>query len=57
MFYFRKFYFQLVGLFNWGYARTILLLLLVSRNRYGFTLARYRNEKSATDLALVVSEI
>ena len=29
------------------------VLLLVSRNRYGFTLTRYRNEKSATDPALI----
>ena len=52
MFSFRETYFQLVGLFDWGYART-QFLLSVSRNRYGFTLAGYRNEKSATDPALV----
>ena len=50
MFSFRETYFRLVGLFDWGYART-QFLLSVSRNRYGFTLARYRNEKYATDPA------
>ena len=53
MFSFRETYFRLEGLFDWGYART-QFLLSVSRNRYGFTLARYRNEKSATDPALVI---
>ena len=52
MFSFRETYFRLVGLFDWVYART-QFLLLVSRNRYGFTLAGYQNEKSATDPALV----
>ena len=51
MFSFRESYFRLVGLFNWVYART-KFLLLVSRNRYGFTLAGYRNEKYAADPAL-----
>ena len=54
MFSFRETYFQLVGLFDWGYART-QFLLSVSRNRYGFTLAGYRNGKSATDPALLKS--
>ena len=53
MFSFHKTYFRLVGLFDWGYART-QFFLSVSRNRYGFTLARYRNEKYATDPALVI---
>ena len=53
MFSFRETYFRLVGLFDWGYART-QFLLSVSRNRYGFTLARYRNEKYATDPALIL---
>ena len=52
MFSFRESYFRLVGLFDWGYART-QFVLSVSRNRYGFTLAGYRNEKSATDPALI----
>ena len=52
MFSFRETYFRWVGLFDWEYART-QFLLSVSRNRYGFTLAGYRNEKSATDPALV----
>ena len=52
MFSFRKFHFRLVGLFVWGYAGT-QFLLSVSRNQYGFTLAGYRNEKSATDPALI----
>ena len=56
MFSFRETYFQLVGLFDWGYART-QFLLSVSRNQYGFTLARYRNEKYATDPALFKSKI
>ena len=54
MFSFRETYFRLVGLFDRGCART-QFLLSVSRNRYGFTLAGYRNEKSATDHALVNS--
>ena len=53
MFSFRETYFWLVGLFDWEYART-QFLLSVSRNRYGDTLAGYRNEKSATDPALVI---
>ena len=53
MFSFRESYFRLVGLFDWVYART-KFLLSVSRNRYDFTLAGYRNEKSATDPALVL---
>ena len=53
MFSFRESYFLLVGLFDWGYAR-MQFLLSVSRNRYGFTLAGYWNEKSATDPALVL---
>ena len=48
---FRESYFRLVGLFDWVYART-QFLLSVSRNQYGFTLAGYRNGKSATDPAL-----
>ena len=52
MFSFHESYFRLVGLFDWGYART-QFLLSVSRNRYVFTLAGYRNEKSATDPALL----
>ena len=52
MFSFRKSYFRFVGLFDWEYART-QFLLSVSWNRYGFTLAGYRNEKSATDPALI----
>ena len=52
MFSFRETYFRWVGLFDWKYART-QFLLSVSRNQYGFTLALYRNEKSATDPALV----
>ena len=52
MFSFHESYFQLVGLFDWVYART-KFLLSVSRNRYGFTLAGYRNEKYATDPALI----
>ena len=51
MFSFCESYFRLVSLFDWGYART-QFLLLVSRNRCGFTLGGYRNEKSATDPAL-----
>ena len=54
MFTFRESYFQLVGLFDWVYART-QFLLSVSRNRYGFILAGYRNEKSATDPALLLN--
>ena len=42
-----------MGLFDWGYTRT-QFLLSVSRNRYGFTLAGYRNEKSATEPALIM---
>ena len=53
MFSFHETYVRLVGLFDWGYART-QFLLSVSQNRYGFTLAGYRNEKSATDPALLV---
>ena len=52
MFSFRETYFRLVDLFDWEYART-QFLLSVSRNRYGFALAGYRNEKSATDPALL----
>ena len=52
MFSFRESYFRLMGLFDWGYAR-MQFLLLVSRNRYGFTLAGYRYGKSATDPALI----
>ena len=52
MFSFRETYFRLVGIFDWEYART-QFLLSVSRNRYGFTLAGYRNEKYATDPALL----
>ena len=55
MFSFRKSYFRLVGLFDWRYART-QFFLSVSRNRYGFILAGYRNEKSATDPALQFRE-
>ena len=55
MFSFRETYFRLVGLFDWGCART-QFLLLVSRNRYGFTLAGYQNEKSATEPALIESK-
>ena len=51
MFSFRESYFRLVGSFDWVYAKT-KLILSVSRNRYGFTLAGYRNEKYATDPAL-----
>ena len=51
MFSYRESYFQLVGLFDWVYATT-QFLPWVSRNRYGFTLAGYRNGKSATDPAL-----
>ena len=51
MFSFRETYFRLVDLFDWEYART-QFLLSVSRNRYSFALAGYRNEKSATDPAL-----
>ena len=51
MFSFRESYFRLVGLFDWGYAR-MQFVLSVSRNRYIFTLAGYRNEKSATDPSL-----
>ena len=53
MFSFRESYFRLVGLFDWGYTRT-QFLLLVSQNQYGFTLAGYQNEKSATDPALLL---
>ena len=56
MFSFRKSNFRLVGLFDWVYART-KFILSVSRNRYGFTLAGYRNEKYATDPALIVLQI
>ena len=52
MFSFRESYFRLVGSFDWVYAKT-KLILSVSRNRYGFTLAGYRNEKYATDPALL----
>ena len=52
IFSFRESYFRLVGLFDLGYART-QFLLSVSRNRYGFTLAGYRNEKFVTDPALI----
>ena len=51
MFSFLEFYFWLVGLFDWVYART-KFLLSVSLNRYGITLAVYRKEKHATDPAL-----
>ena len=51
---FRVSSFRLVGLFDWRYAR-MQFLFSVSRNRYGFTLAGYRNEKSATDPALVLT--
>ena len=47
MFSFQESYFRLVGLFDWGYARTQFLSL--SRNQYGITLAGYRNGQSATD--------
>ena len=53
MFSFHETYFRWVGLFDWEYART-QFLLSVSRNRYGFTLSGYRNEKSATDPALLL---
>ena len=56
MFSFRETYFRLVGLFDWGYART-QFLLSVSRNRYGFTLAGYQNEKSATNPALILGDL
>ena len=52
MFSFRESYFRLVGLFDWGYART-QCPVSVSRNRYGFTLAGYQHGKSATDPGLV----
>ena len=52
MFSFHESYFRLVGLFDWVYART-KFLLSVSRNRYGFTQVGYRNEKYATDPALL----
>ena len=52
MFSFRETHFWLVGIFDWEYART-QFLLSVSRNWYGFTLAGYRNEKYATDPALL----
>ena len=52
MFSFRETYFRLVDLFDWEYTR-MQFLLPVSRNRYGFALAGYRNEKSATDPALL----
>ena len=52
MFSFRQSYFRLVGLIDWVYAR-IKFLFSVSRNRYGFTLAGYWNEKYATDPALI----
>ena len=55
MFSFRETYFRLVDLFDWEYART-QFLLSVSQNRYGFALAGYRNEKSATDPALVIAD-
>ena len=51
MFSFRETNFRLVELFDWEYAR-MQFLLSVSRNRYSFALAGYRNEKSATDPAL-----
>ena len=54
MFSFRESYFRLVGPFDWGYSRT-QFLLSVSWNRYAFTLAGYRNEKSATDPALQIT--
>ena len=53
MFSFRKSYFRLVGLFDWGYTGT-KFILSVSWNRYGFTLAGYRYGKSATDPALLI---
>ena len=56
MFSFPESYFRLVGLFDWGYART-QILLSVSWNRYIFTLAGYRNEKSATEPALQATEL
>ena len=56
MFSFRETYFRLVGLFDWEYART-QFLLSVSRNRYGFTLAGYQNEKSDTDPALFITYV
>ena len=55
MFCFLPFYFQLVGLFDWGYVRT--QFFSVSRNRYGFILAGYQNGKSATDPALSISTL
>ena len=54
MFSFCESYFRLVGLFDWGYSTT-QFVLSVSWNWYGFTLAGYRNEKSATDPALLKS--
>ena len=54
MFSFHETYFRLVDLFDWGYAR-MQFLLSVSQNRCGFTLAGYRNEKSATNSAPIVS--
>ena len=51
IFSFRESYFQLVGLFKWRCTR-MQFLLSVSRNRYRFTLAGYRNGKHATDPAL-----
>ena len=52
MFSFCETYFRLVGVFHWEYAGT-QFLFSVSQNQYGFTLAGYQNEKSATDHALV----
>ena len=52
MFCFHEFYFLLMGIFNWGCART-QFFFLVSQNRYGFALVGYRNGKSATDPGLV----
>ena len=54
MFSFCKLYFHLLGLFDWEYTKT-QFLLSVSRNRYDFTLVRYRNGKSVTDHALFVN--
>ena len=55
MFSFHESYLRLVGLFDWGYTKT-QFLLSVFPNRYGFTLAGYQNEKSATNPALVLGK-
>ena len=52
MFWCHEVYVRLVGLFDWGNART--QIFSVSRNRYSFTLAGYRNGKSGTAPALVL---